>query len=64
MRAKELEALRRAVADYMWTEGCGCCESHPEHQEAAAKLAALLEVPPYKDKSGYDFQRFRSASPQ
>lgn len=55
---KELEAfkkkVRKAVAVYMSSEGCGCCQdrAHPEHKEALAKL---LDVPKYSDGSGYNF---------
>lgn len=52
--------LRTAVADYMRSEGCGCCEDHEAHLEHAARLAELLGVPPYADNSGYDFSPFRS----
>lgn len=52
--------IRRAVADYMHSEGCSCCrnvEAHTAHEE---RLAKLLKVPKYKDGSGYDFTRFRT----
>lgn len=49
--------LRTAIADYMQSEGCGCCEgaNHLINKEVIAKL---LRVPKYKDGSGYDFNRF------
>ncbi len=52
--------LRTAVADYMRSEGCGCCgdsEAHRQHTEALAKL---LNVRKYKDGSGYDFSKYQS----
>jgi len=51
--------LRQAVADYVGSEGCRCCEGadHSEHQE---RLARLLGVPRYADGSGYNFRRFES----
>ena len=52
--------IRKALADYMASEGCSCCERHDAHQEAADELAKLLNVPKYKDGSGRDFLRFRS----
>jgi hypothetical protein len=54
-----LEKIRQAVADYIESEGCGCCEktTHGKHGEA---LAMLLAVPKYEDGSGYDFARFRT----
>lgn len=49
--------LREAVANYIRSEGCHCCEStnHSKHQEVLAKL---LNVPKYEDNSGYDFYKF------
>lgn len=56
-------AVRRAVADYMASEGCSCCEDRDRHEDAQRRLAALLRVPKYKDGSGYDFPRFSSENP-
>ena len=53
-------AIRTAVADYMASEGCSCCEDTKSHTQAAARLAELLNVPMYQDKSGYDFTRFKT----
>lgn len=52
--------VRTAVADYMRSEGCGCCGDHVAHNEHAARIAKLLNVPKYKDGSGYDFSKFRT----
>lgn len=43
MENNELLALRIAVADYMYSEGCGCCqdESHHEHKTRLARLLGL-----------------------
>lgn len=62
MKSKQLDlkALRTAVADYMRSEGCSCCCNIERHNENAARLAKLLKVPMYKDKSGYDFSKFES----
>jgi len=49
-----LAALRVAVATYIRSEGCGCCESS-KHAEHTGELARLLDVPAYSDGSGYDF---------
>ena len=57
---KTLEEIRRAVADYMSSEGCSCCGDYDAHNEHKAALGRLLNVPQYKDRSGYDFSRFRS----
>lgn len=50
--------IRRALANYMRSEGCSCCraDDHPKH---AAELGKLLKVPMYGDGSGYDFGRFQ-----
>jgi hypothetical protein len=55
---EELKEIRAALADYMASEGCGCCERTDEHKAAEARLAKLLKVPAYKDKSGFDFGKF------
>ena len=52
--------VRRAVADYMRSEGCDCCRNVKAHDEAAARLAKLLLVQKYSDSSGFDFTRFQS----
>ena len=56
----ELAVVRRAVADYMQSEGCSCCENIEDHNEHEARLAKLLRVPKYRDGDGYDFARFRT----
>ena len=54
--AKRRRELRKAIADYMYSEGCSCCEGN-DHAEVIAKL---LNVKKYPDGSGYDFDRYRS----
>jgi hypothetical protein len=51
--------IREAIADYMSSEGCSCCEarSHKEHKE---RIAKLLNVKRYSDGSGYDFTKFQT----
>jgi hypothetical protein len=61
MDAKERAALRTAVADYMHSEGCCCCRNQEAHERHEAVLGKLLKVPKYKDGSGYDFGKYRSA---
>lgn len=53
--------MRQAVADYMSSEGCDCCQDREKHSEHEATLAKLLDVPMYSDESGYDFKRFRTS---
>ena len=57
---KRLDAIRRAVADYMRSEGCSCCQNTEKHDDARRMLAGLLDVPMYDDGSGYDFNKFAS----
>lgn len=59
-KQQKLEAVRVSVADYMYSEGCSCCRNDDKHTEAKARLAGLLDVPMYKDKSGFNFQKFRT----
>lgn len=57
--AKLRKALRTAVADYMRSEGCSCCQGD-SHEDDLERIAKLLNVPKYPDGSGYDFSRYRS----
>ena len=52
------KTIRKAVADYMQSEGCSCCSNIEEHGKAKKKLAKLLNVPKYDDGSGYNFNKF------
>lgn len=56
----DLKDIRRAVADYMETEGCSCCRDVDGHKKNAAVLAKLLRVPKYSDGSGYNFAKFQT----
>jgi hypothetical protein len=55
-----LAEIRKAFADYKYSEGCSCCQNTEAHAEAEKRLAKLLKVPMYKDRSGYDFEKFRA----
>ena len=57
---KERIKIRQAIADYMSSEGCSCCEDYENHKLHKSVLASLLKVPKYKDGSGYDFYKFKS----
>jgi len=62
---KQQGDIRQAVADYMQSEGCGCCRDYDAHEKHTERLAELLDVAPYADGSGYDFSPFRSdAAPE
>lgn len=64
MNNKELEdfksQLRQAIADYMRSEGCSCCQNTEAHKIHEEQLAMLLNVPKYDDGSGYDFSKYQS----
>lgn len=53
-----LKEIRHAVADYMASEGCDCCRNIDKHDAAEKRIAKLLKVPMYSDKSGYNFSKF------
>lgn len=53
-----IEKIRQALADYMSSEGCSCCQRPEEHHEAAMRLGQLLDIPAYTDGSGIDFWQF------
>lgn len=55
-----LSKIRRAVADYIRSEGCSCCQNQPAHDEAGKRLGKLLKVKKYADGSGYDFHAYSS----
>lgn len=56
----ELKIIRQLIADYMYSEGCSCCQDRDAHEINKMRLAAILDVPPYEDGSGYDFYQFRT----
>jgi hypothetical protein len=50
--------IRRAVAEYMSSEGCSCCQDRERHEKNHDTLGKLLSVPA---KDGYrSFLPFRS----
>ena len=53
--------IRRAVADYMGSEGCHCCEG-AHHDENKATLGKLLKMKKYKDGSGYDYGAYQTGA--
>jgi hypothetical protein len=56
----ERKALRQAVADYMYSEGCTCCQNVDAHHQHRERLAKLLGV--QRRDGWYDFSKFRSSS--
>lgn len=59
---RQTVALRNAVADLLWSVGCGCCGDWAARKAAEERIAKLLGVPAYADGSGYDFTKYRSKS--
>jgi len=53
-------AIREAVADYMRSEGCSCCQDVDAHRDHKERLGVLLKVEKYDDDSGYNFAKYRS----
>lgn len=61
MTKKELDQLRDAIADYMASEGCGCCRNHDAHDANRKRIGELLKI--RADKEGWhDFSKFGTAS--
>ncbi len=58
--SKFKKEIRNAIADYISSEGCGCCRNNDAHEIAERKIAKLLNVPQYKDKSGHNFSKFKT----
>lgn len=62
----DLEEIRTAVANYLSSEGCECCEDK-NHNQHAEILAKLLKVPKnesnrkyFRTRDEYDFKQFTS----
>lgn len=56
-----LAAVRTAVADYMYSEGCSCCRDMDAHPKHAKRLAELLGVPVHPEQDDWhDFSPYRS----
>lgn len=52
--------MREAVANYIRSEGCSCCQNIIDHNKHTEALAKLLSVPKYKDGSGYNFSKYQN----
>ena len=57
----DLIEIRRAVADYISSEGCGCCSDSDGHKTHQEKLAKLLKVRKYVGGSGFNFSHYEKA---
>lgn len=53
-------AIRVALANYMASEGCNCCQDVAKHDEAEDALGVLLDVPKFDNGSCYDFSTFQT----
>lgn len=49
------EAVRTEVARLHYARGCGCCGSEEKWNLASERLARMLGVPEYSDRSGWDW---------
>lgn len=58
--AKLRKKMREAFANYRKSEGCPCCEGF-SHDKDAEVIAKLLNVPKYKDGSGYNFYKYANS---
>jgi hypothetical protein len=54
-----LVEVRKAVADYIGSEGCSCCRG-ADHDEHHAVLGKLLRVRKFGDGSGHNFFAYRT----
>jgi len=54
------DQLRVAVADYMYSEGCSCCQNEELHREDTKLLGELLDVPKFAESDVPNFRMFRS----
>jgi hypothetical protein len=50
------ETIREAIADYMDSEGCTCCQDIDAHEAHTKRLAKLLDAQPI-DTNTYDFRK-------
>lgn len=57
---ESLEEVREAVANYMQSEGCSCCQNITAHEMHTKVLGELLNVDKYSDDSGYEFSKYRT----
>ena len=56
---KNLDKIRKNVADLYCASGCSCCRDNEEWERASNELANLLNIPEYDDGLGYDFYSVR-----
>lgn len=55
-----VEQIRKAIANYMGSEGCSCCRLVDRHEINKNHLAELLKVEKYEDGSGFDFTKYET----
>lgn len=58
MLKSERDAIRQALADYVCSEGCSCCQDRDAHEKARERLAKLLGI--RKKDDWYDLSKYRS----
>lgn len=52
--------LRKALANYISSEGCSCCQDREAHEKHEKALAKLLDVEKYDDGSGHNFFKYKT----
>ena len=52
--------VRRALADYIASEGCSCCQDTEAHKKAMNRLGEILSMKKYDDDSGYDYSKYKT----
>lgn len=57
MNKDKEKIIRNEVAKLYVAAGCSCCRDDKAWEEASTKLAKLLRIPQFDDKSGYDFYK-------
>lgn len=65
MKEAERKKIIQAVADYMGSEGCSCCQLIDEHRSHKNTLGKILGLKRTKDwygkgEHGYDFSKYRT----
>jgi hypothetical protein len=57
-RERILAPIREALANYVKSEGCGCCSDFSKHEKALDRLGELLGMDRYDDDSGVDIYKY------
>jgi len=52
------KVIREALANYMRSEGCSCCQDWDEHAKNKKELGELLDCGKYDGEDEYDFYQY------